>query len=78
MTMQMGMRRFARLTNALSKTAENHVHSVAPHFMHYRFCRSHATLTEAAKGIHTTPAMAASLTDLVRKVEEILALLDAE
>jgi IS1 family transposase len=76
MTMRMGMRRFTRLTNAFSKKAENHAHSVSIHFMHYNFCRQHTTLNKAAKGIHTTPAMAAGLTDHVWKIEEILALMD--
>jgi IS1 family transposase len=76
LTMRMGMRRFTRLTNGFSKKVENHAHSVSLHFMHYNFCRSHATLTKAAKGIHTTPAMAAGLTNHVWKVEEILAMMD--
>ncbi|MEO8714411.1 MAG: IS1 family transposase [Acetobacteraceae bacterium] len=76
LTMRMGMRRFTRLTNAFSKKMENHAHSVALHFMFYNFCRSHATLTKAAKGIHTSPAMASGLTDHVWKVEEILAMMD--
>lgn len=75
LTMRMGIRRFTRLTNAFSKKAENHAHAVALHFMHYNFCRKHQTLTEAAGGIHTTPAMAAGLTDHVWKVEELIALL---
>ncbi len=43
--------------------------------MYYNFCRSHQTLTKNAKGIHTTPAMAAAVTDHVWKVAEIIALL---
>jgi IS1 family transposase len=78
LTMRMGMRRFTRLTNAFSKKAENHAHSVSIHFMHYNFCRAHATLTKAAKGIHTSPAMAAGLTDHVWKVEELLGMMDGE
>ena len=76
LTMRMQMRRFTRLTNAFSKKAENHAHSVSIHFMHYNFCRSHTTLTKAAKGIHTTPAMADGLTDHVWTVEEVLGLMD--
>jgi hypothetical protein len=41
LTMQMGVRRFTRLTNAFSKKVENHAHAVALHFMHYNFARSH-------------------------------------
>lgn len=72
LTMRMGIRRFTRLTNAFSKKAENHAHAVSLHFMHYNFCRAHTTLTKAAKGVKTTPAMAAGVTDHVWTVEEIL------
>lgn len=75
LTIRMHNRRFTRLTNAFSKKIENHAHSVALHFMYYNFCRSHQTLTKNAKGIHTTPAMAAAVTDHVWKVAEIIALL---
>ena len=44
--------------------------------MHYNFCRPHMTLTKTAGGVHTTPAMAAGLTDHVWKVEDLLGLLD--
>ena len=72
LTIRMGQRRFTRLTNAFSKKAENHAHSVSLFFMHYNFCRSHMTLTKNANGIKTTPAMASGLTDHVWSVEEIL------
>src|SRR6266487_3946788 len=74
--LRMNARRFTRLTNAFSKKVENHAHAVALHFMVYNFCRSHGTLTKAAKGIHTTPAMVAGVTDHVWKVEDLLTLLD--
>ena len=68
--MRMSMRRFTRLTNGLSKKAENHAYSVAIHFMHYNFVRIHQSL-------RITPAMAASvttklwsLTDMARVIEE--------
>jgi hypothetical protein len=70
LTMRMGMRRFTRLTNAFSKKAENHVHAISLHFMHYNFCRIHQTL-------RMTPAMRAGVTetlwdvvDLVRMIEQ--------
>jgi len=72
----MWARRFTRLTNGFSKKIENHAHAVALHFMVYNFCRSHGTLTKAAKGIHTTPAMAAGVTDHVWKIEELVGLMD--
>lgn len=72
LTMRMQMRRFTRLTNAYSKKAENHAHAVSLNFMHYNYCRPHQTLTKAANGIKTTPAMASGLTDHVWTVEEIL------
>jgi hypothetical protein len=75
LSMRMGMRRFTRLTNAFSKKAENHAHAVSLNFMHYNYCRPHQTLTKAANGIKTTPAMASGLTDHVWTVEEILDLM---
>lgn len=76
LTMRMQIRRFTRLTNGFSRKAENHAHAVSLHFMHYNFCRPHMTLTKAAKGTKTTPAMACGLTDHVWTVEEILELMD--
>ena len=78
LTLRMQSRRFTRLTNAFSKKVENHAHAVALHFMAYNFCRVHQTLTKARKGIHTTPAMAAGLTDRVWKIEDVLDLMDAK
>jgi hypothetical protein len=72
----MSMRRFTRLTNAFSKKAANHAHAVSLHFMFYNYCRPHMTLTKAARGIKTTPAMACGLTDHVWTVEEILERMD--
>ncbi|MGE0552939.1 MAG: IS1 family transposase [Gemmatimonadales bacterium] len=76
LSIRMQQRRFTRLTNAFSKKAENHAHAVSLYFMYYNFCRVHQTLTKARKGIHTTPAMAAGLTDRVWKVEDIVARMD--
>jgi IS1 family transposase len=72
LSMRMNMRRFTRLTNAFSKKAENHAHAVSLHFMAHNFLRAHGTLTKAAKGYKTTPAMACGLTDHVWSVEEML------
>jgi IS1 family transposase len=77
LTMRMQMRRFTRLTNAFSKKVENHLYAVALHFMHYNYCRPHATLTKA-RGARTTPAMAAGLSDRIWSVEDLLNLLHGE
>jgi hypothetical protein len=65
LTMRMGMRRFTRLTNGFSKKIENLAHAVSLHYMHYNFARPHKTLTKAANGYPTTPAMAAGVSDHV-------------
>jgi hypothetical protein len=64
------------LTNAFSKKAENHAHAVSLFFLHYNYCRPHQTLTKAANGTKTTPAIAAGLTDKVWAVKDIIALMD--
>jgi IS1 family transposase len=63
LTMRMSMRRFTRLTNAFSKKIENHVASLAIHYMHYNFVR-------------ITPAMAAGVTQKLWSVVDVAALLD--
>lgn len=74
--LRMSSKRFARLSNAFSRKVENHAAAVSLHFMTYNFCRAHGTLTKAANGVNTTPAMKAGLTDHVWTVEEILSLMD--
>jgi len=69
LTMRMHMRRFTRLTNAHSKKIENHIASIAIHYMHYNFCRVHETL-------RVTPAMEAGITDHVWSIEEMIGLLN--
>ena len=76
--MRMNIRRLTRLTNGFSKKIENHVHAMSLYFQYYNFCRKHETLTKAAGGVHTTPAMAAGVADHVWKVEEVVALLEAK
>ncbi|MGH6848122.1 MAG: IS1 family transposase [Methylocella sp.] len=71
LSMRMGMRRFARLTNAFSKKVENHVHALALYFVHYNWMRIHTTL-------RVTPAMAAGLTTKLMGWEDILAIMDAD
>jgi hypothetical protein len=71
LTMRMGMRRFTRLTNGFSKKLDNHIASIAIHYMHYNFCRIHQTL-------RVTPAMEAGVADHVWTIPEVVSLLDAE
>lgn len=78
LSMRMGMRRFTRLTNGFSKKLENHMHAVALHFFASNFCRAHSTLTKDAKGIHTSPAMAAGLTNHVWTIEEVLEMMSGQ
>ena len=75
LTMRMQMRRFTRLTNAFSKKLEYHLYAIALHFMHYNYCRPHATLTKE-RGERTTPAMAAGLANHIWSLDEILELLN--
>jgi IS1 family transposase len=69
LSIRMGNRRFTRLTNAFSKKIEHHEFMLALFFMHYNFCRIHASL-------RVTPAMEAGVTDHVWEMEEVIALLD--
>lgn len=69
LTMRMGIRRFARKTNAFSKKLENHSHAVSLHFMYYNFARIHKTL-------RVTPAMEAGISDHIWELEEIAALME--
>jgi IS1 family transposase len=69
LTIRMMNRRFTRLTNAFSKKVENHIASLAIHYMHYNFVRIHQTT-------RVTPAMAAGVTDRLWEVEDLVRLLD--
>jgi IS1 family transposase len=70
LTMRMGMRRFTRLTNGFSKKIQNHAAMVAIHAVYYNFARIHKTL-------RITPSMAASLSDHVWSLEEIVQMADS-
>lgn len=70
LTIRMGNRRFTRLTNAFSKKLENHCHMLAVTFMHYNFCRKHATLK-------TTPAVAAGVAERQWTLLEVVEMIDA-
>ena len=67
--LRMSMRRFTRLTNGFSKKIENHVHMVALYTVFYNWTRIHKTL-------RTSPAQAASLTDRLWDMTDIVALID--
>lgn len=69
LTIRMSIRRFTRLTNAFSKKMENHVYSVALHYMHYNFVRIHKTLK-------VTPAMAAGVTDKLWSISDIVGMVE--
>jgi hypothetical protein len=66
LTMRMQMRRFTRLTNAVSKSLRNLKDALTLHFCHYNFVRIHGSL-------HVTPAVAAGVTDRVWRLEHLLA-----
>ena len=44
LNLRMGIRRFTRLTNAFSKSAEAHYHMMALYVVFHNFCRDHKTL----------------------------------
>jgi hypothetical protein len=62
-------RRFTRLTNAFSKKAENHAHSVALNLIYYNFVRIHQTL-------RCTPAMVAGVTANLWEIADMVKVLE--
>ena len=66
---RMYMRRYTRLTNAHSKTFENHCHMVALHTVWYNFARINGAMK-------VSPAMAANLTQRLWSMSDIVALID--
>jgi IS1 family transposase len=69
LSIRMHDRRFTRLTNAFSKKAENHAHSVSLNFMYYNFVRIHTTL-------RCTPAMAAGVTSTLWELADMVQVLE--
>jgi hypothetical protein len=63
----MAMRRFTRLTNAVSKKLENHAHMVAVYALWYNFARIHKTL-------RTSPAMASGIETRLWSMEDVVRL----
>ena len=71
LTIRMMNRRFTRLTYAISKKIENHVHAFAIYAFHYNYVHIHQTLK-------VTPAMAAGLTDRHWNLQDMIELLEAK
>ena len=76
LNIRMSMRRFTRLTNAFSKKVFNLSCAVALYVFYYNFVRPHTTLTKAAHGKPTTPAMAAGLADKPWTLADIVKLVE--
>lgn len=69
LTLRMQNRRFTRKTNGYSKKLDNHKAMLAIGFMHYNFCRRHATIKQ-------TPAQAAGVSDHQWTLDEIIQMMD--
>jgi transposase-like protein/IS1 family transposase len=65
LSVRMHLRRLTRLTNAFSKSLDNHKAAITLYVAFYNFCRKHQTLGK-------TPAMAAGLSDHAWTVAELL------
>jgi hypothetical protein len=70
LNLRMGMRRFTRLTNAFSKSAEAHYAMMCLYVVFHNFIRDH-------KSLRMTPAEAAGLVTSAMTVSDIAALIDA-
>ena len=64
--MRMSLKRFTRLSNAISKKRLFHERMQSIYFAHFNFCRVHLSLDKL------TPAMASGLTDRPLKMVELL------
>ena len=69
LTIRMSNRRYARKTNAFSKSAARHIDMFNLFAIHYNFCRIH-------KSLRVTPAMEAGLTNVLRDCEWIVGLIN--
>jgi hypothetical protein len=65
LTLRMGSKRFARLSNGFSKRLECHLAAVALHVAFYNLCRVHESL-------RSTPAMALGIADRVWAIGDLL------
>jgi hypothetical protein len=63
----MSMRLFTRLTTAISKKVDNHMHALALYFVFYNFTRMHKTL-------RMSPAIAAGIADRLWSMKDIVAM----
>lgn len=70
LSLRMGNRRFARLTNAFSKKIERHIASLNLYYLYHNFCRIHGSL-------RVTPAMEAGISDTAHDFEWIVELIDS-
>lgn len=69
LTTRMQMRRFTRLTNALSRKAEKLARAVALTFIWYNFCRKHMTS-------RTRPGIAPALSDRIWMLGDMAVMAD--
>jgi IS1 family transposase len=67
LNMRMNMRRFTRLTNAFSKSLDNHCHMLAIFHMHHNFVRIHQSL-------RVTPAMESGITTRLWSLYDVVGL----
>ncbi len=65
LTIRMGSKRFARLSNGFSKKLDCHLAAVNLHVAFYNLCRTHEAL-------RMTPAMALGVTDRVWSIAELI------
>jgi IS1 family transposase len=65
LTLRMGSKRFARLSNGFSKKIDCHLAAISLHVAFYNLCRSHEAL-------RMTPAMALGITDRVWSISELI------
>ena len=65
LTLRMGSKRFAQLSNGFSKKIDCHLAAVSLHVAFYNLCRSHEAL-------RMTPAMALGITDRVWSVADLI------
>lgn len=65
LSIRMGSKRFARLSNGFSKRLENHCAAVSLYVAHYNLCRVHESL-------RSTPAMALGVADRVWTIADLL------